>query len=456
MTNLTKTLEKISAEYPSAIVREGGLNALLNYLPFFSTNVQRTAVTAAANCCRNISGEHFKQVHEAFPILRDTLTQADQRLVEQATLAVVRTIESYRHNAEHLEGLLDLPTVVAVNALLMPSGGSPLLSPSTYTHLLRALTTSARGSAKVTIAFLEAGMTNTVYQILTGVLPSSHEEEEQGADADNQGLGGTVADMAVLQNLAHRPKDQVEESLALICELLPPSPKDGVFDLRGYSEKSLAKIKKGRKIERTERLTRRSSRTGEVGTPSGSTEPSTPILGGSSALPTTTTPTPTAGPSTSVRDAIAKAKRDADQQMEQRITLLKSRPELVGKFIKAVVPVLVDVYAASVASRVRTKVLTGLVKAIASAEPEHLKVTLQVSAFCDASADCIAVCSDGQLLVRNHLFQGRPHFRFERLAAGRAPCGQAPRCLSNVIHARRSRFRDRGSCGDETQFGQGN
>ena len=115
-------MEKISAEYPSAIVKSGGLAALLNYLPFFSTNVQRTAVTAAANCCRNISSEHYQQIHDVFSTLRDTLTQADQRLVEQATLAVVRTIESYRHNAEHLEGLLDLATVIAINALLMPSG----------------------------------------------------------------------------------------------------------------------------------------------------------------------------------------------------------------------------------------------------------------------------------------------------------------------------------------------
>ena len=109
-------MEKISAEVPSAIVKEGGLGALLNYLPFFSTNVQRTAVTAAANCCRNISADNFTQIRDVFPTLRETLTQADQRLVEQATLAVVRTIEAYRHNASHLEGLLDVPTVVAVNS----------------------------------------------------------------------------------------------------------------------------------------------------------------------------------------------------------------------------------------------------------------------------------------------------------------------------------------------------
>ena len=48
------TLEKISVEFPSSIVREGGLTACLTYLDFFATSTQRTAVTTAANCCRNI------------------------------------------------------------------------------------------------------------------------------------------------------------------------------------------------------------------------------------------------------------------------------------------------------------------------------------------------------------------------------------------------------------------
>ncbi|KAK6908083.1 hypothetical protein I203_102084 [Kwoniella mangroviensis CBS 8507] len=373
------TLEKISAEYPAAIVREGGLGALLNYLPFFSTNVQRTAVTAAANCCRNISNEHYAQIKEVFPILRDTLSSGDQRLVEQATLAVVRTIESYRHNAEHLEGLLEVPTITAIDALLMPSGGSPLVSPSTYTHLLKALTTSARGSAKVSLAFLEAGMTSTIYQILTGVLPPAHDEDEQGGSSGGQGLAGGIADMAVLQNLAHRPKDQVEEALGLICELLPPTPREGVFDPKGYTEKNLARVKKGRKVDRSDRpgAPRRSSRVAEA-TSGASTGPPTPS-GGNAPLPAdAATPTAVASSSASSREAaMLKALKEANAQMEQRFELLQSNPEIIGKFIKAVVPVLVDVYAASVVFRVRAKVLSGLVKAIAFANAEQLKSTLR-------------------------------------------------------------------------------
>ena len=87
---------------------------------------------------------------------------------------------------------------------------------STYTFLLRALSTAAKSSPKIAIALLEADIVSIVYQLLTGVLPSG----EGGGSAT-----GTLADMAVMQNLAHRPKDQVEEALSLVSELMPPLPK---------------------------------------------------------------------------------------------------------------------------------------------------------------------------------------------------------------------------------------
>ena len=88
------------------------------------------------------------------------------------------------------------------------------------------MATSTRASAKITVALLEANIVNTLYQILTGVLPStSNSHADQGDAVGGQGLGGGLADMTVMENLAHPPKDQVEEALSLISELLPPLPK---------------------------------------------------------------------------------------------------------------------------------------------------------------------------------------------------------------------------------------
>lgn len=121
---------------------------------------------------------------------------------------------------------MDSDLVRAVNLLLMPAGGSPLIAANTYTLLLRALATSARASPKITLALLEADIVDTLYQILTGVLPPASESSvEQGDASGGQGLGGGLADMTVMENLAHRSKEQVEEALSLVSELMPPLPK---------------------------------------------------------------------------------------------------------------------------------------------------------------------------------------------------------------------------------------
>lgn len=208
-------------------MREGGLAALLNYLDFFSIAVQRTALQAASNCCRNVSTEHFPMIRAVWPIIRNCLGYSDQRLVEYACLCVIRIIDSYyRSSPESLEALVDVDLIRAVNMLLSPAGGSPLIASSTFTLLLRALATSARVSPKVTLVLLEAGIVDTLYQILTGVLPPASDGGNEQGDADGgQGLGGGLADMTVMENLAHRPKDQVEEALSLVSELMPPLPK---------------------------------------------------------------------------------------------------------------------------------------------------------------------------------------------------------------------------------------
>jgi hypothetical protein len=105
---ISQTLEKISEEFPSFSVLENGLAALLNYLDFFSIAVQRTALQAASNCCRNVPPEHFQMIRSVWPIIRNCLGYSDQRLVEIACLCVIQVIEPYyRSSPENLEILVD-------------------------------------------------------------------------------------------------------------------------------------------------------------------------------------------------------------------------------------------------------------------------------------------------------------------------------------------------------------
>ncbi|CAE6466788.1 unnamed protein product [Rhizoctonia solani] len=371
------TLEKISEEYPSAIVREGGLAALLNFLDFFSTNVQRTALQAAANCCRNVSIDNYNMVKDVFPIIRTVLGYADPRLVEHASLCVIRTIESFRSHPELLEGLVD-PALL--RALM-----SAAVSPGTFTLVLRALSSATKSSPKIALSLLEADVAGTLYQILTGTVPPADPMDPCGG-ADAVAAAAALTDMAVMQNLAHRPKDQVEEALSLVSELMPPLPRDGVFDHRAYSEKALGRMVKA-KIKAL-----KSARANSNAGPSSSTNPepmditpddpgtATPVAPGSA--------TPVARPGSPVHamtppllpgSPVIRPVSPSAQPTPtlSRTELLRSKPELIGRYMRLMVPVLVDVYAASVSTQTRSKSLTGILKAVSFSEGEEVNSVLK-------------------------------------------------------------------------------
>ncbi|KAF9245359.1 hypothetical protein BU15DRAFT_85677 [Melanogaster broomeanus] len=361
------TLEKISEEFPSSIVRENGLAALLNYLDFFSIAVQRTAFQAAANCCRNISSDHYPMVLGVWPIIRNCLGYSDQRLVEFACICVIRIIDSYhRASTANLESLLDETAIRAINLLLMPSGGSPLIAANTYTLLLRALATAARASPRITVTLLQADIVDTLYQILTGVLPSASVSVELGG----QGLGGDVTHMTVMENLAHRSKDQVEEALSLVSELMPPLPKDGVFDHKGYTDKALARMVKARA-----KSDRAAARQAAAAVPHAVTNSvMTPDMLQHSAGQNDTPESDAQAQDTDE----AMPPPSVAEPLSDRTELLRSEPDVVGRFIQLMVPILIDVYAASVITPIRVKTLTGLLKAVGFLEGDDLRVALDL------------------------------------------------------------------------------
>ncbi|KAF8967730.1 hypothetical protein BDZ97DRAFT_1903295 [Flammula alnicola] len=370
------TLEKISEEFPSSIVREGGLAALLNYLDFFSIAVQRTALQAASNCCRNVSPEHFPMIRGVWPIIRNCLAYSDQRLVEFACLCVIRVIDSYnRTSVENLESLVDTDLVRAVNQLLLPAGGSHLIASNTYTLLLRALATSARASAKIAMALLEADIVDTLYQILTGVLPStSRSHSDQGDAVGGQGLGGGLADMTVMENLAHRPKEQVEEALSLVSELLPPLPKEGVFDHKGYTEKSLARMVKAK--AKADRAAARLTAQAHAQSVTPVVEPTAMVVTVPTANEASPTPAIADIPSQETEESAENSALPSIDVAPDRTDMLRSKPAVVGRFMQLLVPILVDVYAASVITPVRIKTLTGLLKAVSFLDSDGLKPVL--------------------------------------------------------------------------------
>jgi E3 ubiquitin-protein ligase TRIP12 len=212
------TLEKISVEFPSSIVREGGLTACLTYLDFFATSTQRTAVTTAANCCRNIPEDSFPTVRDVMPVLENILNNNnDQKVVEQGCICVSRIVQSFRHQESKLEELVSTGLLRAILRLLLP-GTTNLIGANIHTMFLQVLAYTAKASPTLSAELLKMNVVDTLYQILTGVSPPSGTED----------VAAKIDSVIIMQALIHRPKDQVYETLNVICELLPDVPKEGL------------------------------------------------------------------------------------------------------------------------------------------------------------------------------------------------------------------------------------
>jgi E3 ubiquitin-protein ligase TRIP12 len=106
--------------------------------------------------------------------------------------------------------------------------------------------------------------------------------------------------------------------------------------------------------------------------------PSTPSSS-ATATPGPASETATPTPADSPHEADEPPSTSKDTPPPDRTEMLRGKPEVVGRFMQLIVPILVDVYAASVITTVRTKTLTGLLKAVSYLDPDGIKRVLTVS-----------------------------------------------------------------------------
>jgi len=315
------TLEKISIEYPSTIVREGGLTACLSYLEFFATSTQRVAVTTAANCCQNLDQESFPVVRDVMPILLNVLGSSDQKVVEKGSLCVTRIVESFRFHPSKLEELISVDLLKAILRLLLP-GSTNLIGAHIHTQFLRVLAFAARASPRLSAELFKMNVVETLYQILTGVSPPSGTDD----------LASKLDSVLIMQALIHRPRDQIIETLNVICELLPNLPRS--------SDPASADLP-------------------EISSPP---EPIMPSAPGSRRKTTN----------------------------EKRIELLENCKEEVRRFSMILFPTLTDAYSSTVNLSVRQKVLMAQLKMLSNLDEEILVDALKPVSYASFLASIIS------------------------------------------------------------------
>ena len=239
------------------------------------------------------------------PILLNVLGSSDQKVVEQGCLCVSRVVESFKYRQDRLEVLVSADLLRAILRLLLP-GTTNLIGPHIHTQFLRVLAITAKASPTLSAELFKMNVVDTLYQILTGVSPPDGTDD----------VASKIDSVVIMQALIHRPRDQVFETLNVICELLPDLPRDpllaDLFDL-------------GHTIEMS---------------------PTSP-------LPPTQAP------------------------YDKRLELLKTCKEELKRFAIILLPTLTDAYSSTVNLSVRQKVLNAQLKMLSNLDTNILEEALR-------------------------------------------------------------------------------
>ncbi|KAI8456802.1 hypothetical protein BY996DRAFT_8439764, partial [Phakopsora pachyrhizi] len=290
------------------------------YLEFFSTDVQLTAVTTAANCCCSVSSENFETVRQVFPILRDVLSYSDQRVSEQAVLAITRVANSYRHHPEKLQQLLTFKVLSSLTSLMSPIGGIKI-SDNIFSAILKSFTTIGQSNPEVATKLIDAGLADTVYGILVG--------------------------------------HQIQQIIDLLVEVLPPLPKFGVFDPE--LAQPTAVNSEGLNIEQEERATSASSKVNVAPTLDGNNL-ILPYLSSTEGIK----PEDFAGavaPSAAWLYPSHLIETSREVSTPHRIDPSLGE-QAFRRFYSLILPILLEVYGASVSSTIGLKTLIAILKTI--------------------------------------------------------------------------------------------
>uniref|UniRef100_A0A1D1YN22 HECT-type E3 ubiquitin transferase n=1 Tax=Anthurium amnicola TaxID=1678845 RepID=A0A1D1YN22_9ARAE len=193
-----QALEKISHYQQVPCLRAGVITAVLIYIDFFSTSIQRAALSTIVNVCKKLPSDCSSFLLEAIPTLCNLLNYDDEKIVETAAACLKKISE----NLSGSEFLDDMCKHGLVNqcANLIASSGRPPVSQATYHDLIRLLTRLASGSLVAFKALLELNISST----LRGIL-------ETADISHNVSYSFRVNGHA----------DQVHEVLKLLTQLLP-------------------------------------------------------------------------------------------------------------------------------------------------------------------------------------------------------------------------------------------
>lgn len=212
-----QALEKISSEQPLACLQSGAIMAVLMYIEFFSTSVQRVALSTVVNICKKLPSECPSPFMEAVPILCNLLQYEDRQLVENAATCLIKIAERVCHSSDMLDELSKHGLIHQAIHLVNVNCRTTLCQPI-YSGLLGLLVKLASGSVVAVRTLFELDISSILKDILS-----------------TYNLSHGVPSPSMVDGHS----DQVHEVLKLLNELLPAIDRDLNVPLNSNKENFL-------------------------------------------------------------------------------------------------------------------------------------------------------------------------------------------------------------------------
>ncbi|XP_060516709.1 E3 ubiquitin-protein ligase TRIP12 isoform X2 [Cylas formicarius] len=368
-------LDMLSRRHSKSILQAHGVSACLMYLDFFSINAQRNSLSVTANCCLNLASEEFQYIQDSLPLLASRLTQQDKKCVESVCLAFSRLVDSFQLEPAKLQEIASTVLLTNVQQLLVVT--PPIISTGTFITVLRMLSVMCANCPDLALTLLKQSIAETLLYLLTGSAEVNQESVE----------------------LISRQPQELFEITALIGELMPKLPTDGIFTVDALLERPTS-IAKDQPIWqwRDDRgwwhpYGAVDSRIVEAAHQNGDDEVSLNTLGriytidfhsmqqinedSGTSRPVQRLCTPSGNKSASVEPNQSTNSRCSSASRDARVACLREERGLAAAFIRSLFSVLYEVYSSSAGPAVRCKCLKALLRMVYYANPDLLKEVLK-------------------------------------------------------------------------------
>ncbi|XP_024982786.1 E3 ubiquitin-protein ligase UPL4 isoform X2 [Cynara cardunculus var. scolymus] len=160
-----QALEKISREQPLACLMSGAIMAVLTYIDFFSTSLQRVALSTVVNICEKLPSEGSSPFMDAVPILCKLLQYEDNQLVEHVATCLIKIAARVHQSPDMLDELSKHGLIHQV-AHLIDLNSRTTLCHSVHTGLIGLLVKLASGSMVAVRTLFDLNISSILKDIL--------------------------------------------------------------------------------------------------------------------------------------------------------------------------------------------------------------------------------------------------------------------------------------------------